>query len=369
MRTAGVTIFVIFAATRSVGLARPIQITVADRPIAAQAVQVKHHVLFPLRETFESLNSTVSYDARTRVVTARNILHLLHLRIGSQSALLDGRHVALEVAPSSIDGRVYVPLRFAAQAMGAIVRYDPHTNTVSVNGSPTPVNNSSETVAIDRTLNPPPNSNVVTAYPIISASLGNAMAASNAVKLQLDGTDVTSQSAFDGRNITYAPNLGLAQGVHTVGFLGETTTGSRFSTQWSFQVAAPPMAGGAFDETVPLQFFATGAQRFGSSSSLLNLTLVGPPTGSGFVQFCSPQVIVPLSNRGSGQFFRARVAVPRAILNGGCAINAVFIERSGHRFFVPIRSGSNGLFITGNPLNPIGQYPSTPIIVPVFPHG
>lgn len=360
-------VFLVLAASWSPGFVRPIDITVANRPIAAQAIEVKHHVLLPLRETFENLNSDVSYDARTRVITARNILHVLRLRVGSRFALLDGRRLTLEVAPNAIDGRVYVPLRFAAQAMGAIVRYDPRTKIVSVNGSPMPSNSTSGPVAISQTLNPAPNASVVTAYPIISASIDDAMAASNAVTLLLDGTDVTSRSAFDGRNITYMPNSGLTLGVHTVAFFGKATTGGRFSTQWSFQIAAPPLAGAAFDDSLPFRFFASGPQPFGSTSSLLNLTLVGPPTGSGFVQFCGPQVIVPLSNGGSGRFFRVRVAVPTVILNGGCSINAVFIGRSGHRFFIPITPASNGLFITGNPINPIGQFPSTPVFVPVFP--
>src|SRR5689334_3583405 len=107
MRTAILAVILALAASSSPGLARPIEITVANRPIAAQAIEVQHHVLLPLRETFESLNSTVSYDARTRSVTARNILHVLHLRVGSRVALLDGRHVMLDVAPNSIDGRVY----------------------------------------------------------------------------------------------------------------------------------------------------------------------------------------------------------------------------------------------------------------------
>jgi hypothetical protein len=367
MRGAALAIFVILAGSWSLGSARPIAITVVNRPIAAPAVQVKHRILLPLRETFESLNSSVSYDAGTRAIVAKNVLHTLRLRVGNRSAYLDGHRIVLEAAPAAIGGRVYVPLRFAAQAMGAIVRYDARTKTVTVNGSAAADSGVSDPLALSQTLNPPPNASVVTAYPIISASIGNAVAASNAVTLLLDGSDVTAQSAFDGRNIRFVPRSGLTQGVHTVAFSGQTASGRRFSTQWSFQTAAPPMGDGAFDEAFPFRFFAGGVQPFGSSSSLMNLTLIGPPSGSGFVQFCSPQVIVPLSNGGSGQIFRARVAVPVAILNGGCPINAVFIGRFGHRFLIPVTPANNGLFLTGNPINPIGQYPSTPIFVPLFP--
>ncbi len=348
------------------GSAGPLTVTVADRPIVSPALLVSGHVLLPLRETFETLNSSVAYDPATKKVTARNIVHTVTLRIADRAATLDGRAVTLEVAARIVNGQVYVPLRFAAQGMGAIIRYDPRTKTVAVNGSDAPRRDGREAIAqAPQTLIPPPNASVVTAYPIVSASLGGGIsAASNAVALVLDGADVTAQTSFDGRTITYVPKAGLELGTHTVAFSGRTATGQPFSTQWSFQTNAPPMRDDASYANGDYRFFAGPPQPYGAGA-WMNLTLIAPPAGSGYAQICSPQFIYPLWNGGYGQRYRARVALPFPSMNGGCPITGIFIGRSGRPVYVPIAS-SNGIFLTGSPLFPIGQYPAAPIYVPLL---
>lgn len=114
------------------------------------------------------------------------------------------------------------------------------------------------------------------------------------------------------------------------------------------------------------RFFAEPLEPIGSTSSLMNLTLVAPPTGSGFVQFCTPNLVYPLWNGGT-QWYRARIVVPRPFIAGSCPINAIFVGPNGRRIVVPITPMNSGLYLTGSPLNPIGQYQSAPVVVPVFP--
>lgn len=121
---------------QAAALGRDLAITVRNLPIQAAAVVEQGQIMLPLRETFASLNSTVWYDSQTGEITARNNLHVLILRTGSRTALLDGHKVALEFPIRTINHRVYMPAAFAAQAMGAIIRYDANSHTISVNGSP-----------------------------------------------------------------------------------------------------------------------------------------------------------------------------------------------------------------------------------------
>lgn len=345
--------------------ARSIRITVINKRINAQAVYEHGRMLLPLRPTFEALNSTVNYDPVRRILVARNILHVVHLRLNSRTAMLDGRIISLEAAPTLHNGRVYVPLRFAAEAMGAIVRYDPEIGIVAVNGSDgARVGNL--IASPPKELIPPPNSSVLTAYPVISASIGAALADKDSVRFAIDGISVSPASTFDGRTITFVPTAPLSPGRHTVEFAGRTTAGQVFSTQWSF-ISTPPSDSTETYEYAPYQFFKGPFQPYGSNS-LMNLTVIGPPTGSGFVQVCNSSVIYPLWN-GGGRRYNARLVLPRYAANNGCPITATFIDGRGHRNVLMATPTSGSLYLTGNPLFPLGQFSTGPIFVPVsVPH-
>jgi hypothetical protein len=348
----------------AVSAPRGARITVVDQPISAWALVRGDQVLLPLRETFAALNSQVAYDPDRGTIEARNILHVLRVDLRTGSATLDGRHLSSKAIV--VDGAAYFPLSPAAEAMGAIVRYDPRTNTVAVNESYRGKERY-DPAHPPRELNPPPDSSVQTGYPVISASLGEAYAASNAVRLSVDGNDVTPQTHFDGRTITYVPSSSLDPGRHTIAFDGNVSTGQSFYTHWSFTSSAPAAnwyAGyGYAGNGYGYHFYADQFQPF-AGGSLFNLTMVGPPAGSGFVQICNPNFMYPLWNGGS-RWYRARIALPSAFFSG-CGISATFIGPDGRRILVPMSNTSNGLYLTGNPISPLGSYLSAPLFVPVL---
>lgn len=357
-----VVVLAVATVVPAVSAPRGAQITVIDQPIAGTALVRGDQVFLPLRATFAALNSQVIYNPERATIEARNILHVLRVDLRTGSTWLDGHHRSAKAVV--INGAAFVPMSLASEAMGAIVRYDPSTNTVAINGSYRGKERF-DPAHPPRELYPPPDSTVQTGYPVISASLGAAYAASNAVSLSVDGNDVTPQAHFDGRTITYVPQASLGPGRHTVAFDGAISTGQPFSTHWSFANNAPPAY--PYDGYgYGYQFYANQWQPF-SGGSWYNFTMVGPPSGSGFVQICSPNNIYPLWNGGS-RFYRARVALPNFFFPGNCGINGFFIGPDGRRIIVPISSGAgNGLFITGNPINPLGSYPSAPLFVPIFP--
>lgn len=73
-------------------------------------------------------NFTVNFGAPKAEVPGANKVTLF---IGQQVAVVDGDASVLDVAPFIKDGRTFVPVRFIAEALGADVKYDAATQTVT----------------------------------------------------------------------------------------------------------------------------------------------------------------------------------------------------------------------------------------------
>lgn len=104
-------------------------IVVAISAVAAQQymwidrVEENGRLLVPLRGIFEAYGAQVGWDGATQTVMitapALNIL----MRINSYTAYLNGEAQQLDAPPRVIAGRTYIPLRFAAEALGEKVEY------------------------------------------------------------------------------------------------------------------------------------------------------------------------------------------------------------------------------------------------------
>lgn len=57
---------------------------------------------------------------------------LIQLTIGSKSAMVNGKEIALDVPPMVINGRTLVPLRFIGEALGSTVVYDAPTKSIKI---------------------------------------------------------------------------------------------------------------------------------------------------------------------------------------------------------------------------------------------
>lgn len=91
-------------------------------------------VLVPMRQVFELLGAELAWDGATGTVTGRKPAHEVRLTVGSATAFVNGATFYLDV-PARVDvatGRLLVPLRLVAEALGAQVSYDPATRTVSI---------------------------------------------------------------------------------------------------------------------------------------------------------------------------------------------------------------------------------------------
>jgi hypothetical protein len=90
--------------------------------------------LVPLRAFFEGLGAKVDWQEETRTVIAVKGEQSIRLPVGSQSALVNGEEVLLDVPAKVEDGRTLVPLRFVGEALGAEVTWDP-AKIITVNST------------------------------------------------------------------------------------------------------------------------------------------------------------------------------------------------------------------------------------------
>lgn len=97
-----------------------------------QPVVKSGHVLVPVRAVTEALGAAVQWNQQTRTATISMGDKRLTLRLEERIALVNGKEVALDVPAKAERGRVVVPLRFIAQALGCNVGYDAATGTVTV---------------------------------------------------------------------------------------------------------------------------------------------------------------------------------------------------------------------------------------------
>lgn len=90
--------------------------------------------LVPLRAFFEGLGAKVDWQEETKTVVAVKGERTIQLPVGSQSALVNGEEVFLDVPAKVEEGRTLVPLRFVGEALGAEVNWDP-AKIITVNST------------------------------------------------------------------------------------------------------------------------------------------------------------------------------------------------------------------------------------------
>lgn len=98
--------------------------------LSAAPVLRDDSVLVPMRELFEAFGATVDYKDGT--VTAVKGDRRIKLTVYSKTASIDGRKVALAIAPTYVGGKTYVPLRFLSEALGAKVAWEAEKANVAI---------------------------------------------------------------------------------------------------------------------------------------------------------------------------------------------------------------------------------------------
>lgn len=88
--------------------------------------------LVPLRFLAETFGVAPQWDGVFRIIDMTVGGHQVRLQVGVRYAGVDGKRVALDVAPVITNGVTMVPLRFVSETMGADVMWDAGTKTITV---------------------------------------------------------------------------------------------------------------------------------------------------------------------------------------------------------------------------------------------
>jgi hypothetical protein len=246
LRIAGALAIVASAATGVRTFAASVTVTVDSRPLYLKPGPIERagRVFVPLRGIFERLGASVVYHNRQINSTKGNTS--VSLRIGSRQATVNGQPQMVDVAPFIVGATTYVPLRFIAQSLGAVVNYDGAERLVAITvprpQSPLhpsmPPNPPPVSVVQLRARQPAQDTMTSNRFAPISAQFTHEVDV-DSVRVRLDGNDITSRSGVSVAGFSYKPPAPLDLGTHTVRIVGLDRSGLRFVQSWSFTTTRP----------------------------------------------------------------------------------------------------------------------------------
>jgi len=111
-----------------------VKVKVNDKPIIFDVAPVisEGRTLVPLRYIFEALGAEVKWDAATRTVTGIKGSDEIVLNIDSKDAVVNGETRKPDVPATILNGRTLVPARFISESLGAEVLWDGDSKTVII---------------------------------------------------------------------------------------------------------------------------------------------------------------------------------------------------------------------------------------------
>lgn len=112
-----------------------IRVTVDGQEVMFPGIGPKYmngRVLVPVRGVFEHMGATVRWNPASRTVTADDGEKQIRLVINSKTAWVNGERQMIDVPARIISGSTVVPLRFLSEALGASVEWNSTQRLVSI---------------------------------------------------------------------------------------------------------------------------------------------------------------------------------------------------------------------------------------------
>ncbi|MEO6990948.1 MAG: copper amine oxidase N-terminal domain-containing protein [Candidatus Baltobacteraceae bacterium] len=249
-------------------------------------------VFVPLRGIFERLGASVVYHNGTINATKGDTN--VSLRIGSTQAKVGGQERYLDAAAFIVGATTYVPLRFVAQSLGAVVGYDGQNRVVTIASSAAPAPAPPAVAMRLRSQQPAPDTTSANRFATISAEFSRRVNP-DSLRIWLDGADVTSRCGRSATTFSYAPPAPYDLGSHTMRVAGDDLAGSHFDRSWSFTVG----------RSAPTTIFLTIRQPSANGPVGPSFLVVGSTVANANVE-----VTAGASAAGTGQFAGTTTAGP-----------------------------------------------------------
>lgn len=121
-------------AATPVKIMKPVSVTVNGKGVALPIapLMVSSRTFVPLRGVLEHMDVEVRWDAGQRKVFLSKEGIEVVLQPGSEEAMVNGSAIRLEEPSIIVNDRVFVPLRFVSEAMGASVAWDDRAYEVTI---------------------------------------------------------------------------------------------------------------------------------------------------------------------------------------------------------------------------------------------
>jgi len=110
--------------------------------------------LIPVRAITEGLGAELDYNQVTKEVTIVKDGTTIVLTLGTNTALVNGEEVALDVKSSLLNNRTYVPLRFIMETFGLKTEWDQDSETIDIIDPEEPTEEPTETPTTEPTTEP-----------------------------------------------------------------------------------------------------------------------------------------------------------------------------------------------------------------------
>lgn len=93
---------------------------------------INERTLLPVRAVVEAMGGTVKWNGDTQTVTLNRNSDTINLIIGSQTAYLNDKAEVIDTAPTILNNRTMLPIRFIAENFGFTVNWDNEYQTVTI---------------------------------------------------------------------------------------------------------------------------------------------------------------------------------------------------------------------------------------------
>ena len=121
-------------AAASMAFSKPVEMRVDGQSVLSDVppVTTSKGVFVPLRPVGEALGAETRYEHKSGDVVVARGDQVLHLKVGTTHATLNGMPMTLKHSPFRVRGRVMVSLRTVQQAFGVRVKFNKMTARVEV---------------------------------------------------------------------------------------------------------------------------------------------------------------------------------------------------------------------------------------------
>ncbi|HEY9062794.1 MAG TPA: stalk domain-containing protein [Pseudobacteroides sp.] len=89
-------------------------------------------IMLPMRSIFEALGANISWDDKSKTVTAVKGNTTVKISINKKIANINGEDIEIDVPPALNQGRTMVPVRFVSESLGQTVSWDPENQHVDI---------------------------------------------------------------------------------------------------------------------------------------------------------------------------------------------------------------------------------------------